>query len=154
MERKVFRSRISVLLIGVILASFLPGLIPMIRSGNIFNPGFYIITGVFVFVFCGIRYEVTEKHLVLKMWFISSKIPLSVIVSVERSYNPLASGAASLKRLCIRFKKGYKFPYTLVSPVREKEFLETLKKHNPDIYIRVSDKKGWHRIYRIWDWDI
>ena len=158
MERKIFRSRISILLIGIILLLCLPGLIPMIRSGNIFNPGFYIIAGVFVFVvllFCGMRYELTENHLIFKMWSATNiKIPLSVIVSVERSYNPLASGAASLKRLCIRFKKGYKFPYTLVSPVREKEFLETLKKHNPDIYIRVSEKKGWHRIYRIWDWDI
>jgi len=158
MEKKVFRSRISVLLLGFFLVIFSPILIPMIRSGNIFNPAFYILAGSLVFVillFCGMRNELTETHLIFRMWsFTSVKIPLSVIVSVERSYNPLSSGAASLKRLCIRFKKGYKFPYALISPVREKEFLEMLKKHNPDIYIRVNDKKGWHRIYRIWDWDI
>jgi len=155
MERKIFRSRISILLIGIILLLCLPGLIPMIRSGNIFNPGFYIIAGVFVFVvllFCGMRYELTENHLIFKMWgVVGFKIPLSVIISVERSYNLLSSPAGSLKRLKIRMKKGYKYPYALVSPVREQEFLEALKKHNPDIYIRVSDKKGW---WRIWDWDV
>ena len=150
MEKKVFRSRISVLMMGFILACFSPILIPMIRSGNIFNPGFYILVFV-ILLFCGIRYEITEKHLILKMWFFNTKVPLSEIISVERSYNPLASGAASLKRLCVRFKKGYKYPYTLISPAREKEFLDALKQVNPDIYIRVPDKKGW---WRIWDWDI
>jgi len=100
-------------------------------------------------------YELTEKQLILKICGGSYfTFPLSVIASVERSYNPLSSPAGSLKRLKIRMKKGYKFPYALVSPVREQEFLETLKQLNPDINIRVSDKKGWHRIYRIWDWDI
>ena len=158
MEKKVFRTRISVLFMGIILLCFLPGLIPMIRSGNIFNPGFYILAGCVVFVvllFCGMRYELTEMHLIFKMLGATSfKIPLSMIVSVERSYNPLSSPAGSLKRLKIGMKKEYKFPYALASPVREQEFLETLKKYNPDIYIRVNDKKGWHRIYRIWDWDI
>ena len=155
MEKKVFRSRISVLMLGFILLCFLPGLIPTIRSGNIFNPGFYTLAGCFVFIillFCGMRYELTEKHLIFKMWGATNfKIPLSVIVSVERSYNPLSSPAGSLKRLKISMKKGYKFPYALVSPVREQEFLETLKKYNPDIYIRLTNKKGW---WRIWDWDI
>ena len=158
MEKKVFRSRISVLLMGFLLVIMLPPLILIIRSGNIFNPGFYVLAGVIVFfilLFFGMRYELTDNHFTAKMLGITSfKVSLSVIVSVERSYNPLSSPAGSLKRLKIRFKKGYKYPFTLISPMREQEFLETLKKYNPDIYIRVSDKKGWHRIYRIWDWDI
>ena len=105
------------------------------------------------------NYELTEKHLNFKTWGDTYfTFPISAIVSVERSYNPLSCPAASLKRLKIRFKEGYKVPnivpYALASPVCEQEFLETLKKYNPDIYIRVNDKKGWHRIYRIWDWDI
>ncbi len=155
MERKVFRSRVSVLLIIFILIVMLPGLLLTIRSGNIFNPGFYTIAGVIVFIvllFSGIRYEITDKQLLFKMWGISSEnCPISQIVSVERSYNLLSSPAGSLKRLCIRFKKGYKWPFVLVSPVREQEFLDCLKKVNPDIYIHVNNKKAW---YRIWDWDI
>ena len=154
MERKVYRSRISVLMMGFILAVMLPPLIPIIRSGDIFNSAFYTLAGAIAFIvllLCGIHYEITEKYLVFKMWFFSTKVPLSKIVSVERSYNLLASGAASLKRLCVRFKKGYKYPYTLISPTQEQEFLEILKTLNPNIQINVTDKKGW---WRIWDWDI
>jgi len=154
-EKKVFRSRISVLL-NVFVISV--GLIPMIRAGEIILPVLYVCIGLAVFFafFCyGMRYEITEKHIVYKMWgAVSFKVPLSGIVSVERSYNPLSAPAASLKRLKISLSKQYKFPYVLASSVREKEFLEMLKTLNPDIYIRVSEKKWWHRIYRIWDWDI
>ena len=155
MEKIVYRSRVSVLMMAFILLCFLPGLIPMIRSGNFFNPGFYIIVGAFAFVVLlvsGFRYEITDQHFIFSLWGIGKqKIPLSQIVSVERSYNLLSSGAGSMKRLYVRFKKGYKYPFALISPVREQEFLDELKKANPDIYIRVSNKKGW---WRIWDWDV
>ena len=155
MEKKVFRSRISVLMMVFILAIVSLPLIPMISSGNIFYPVFYIIAGVIVFIVLlvsGFRYVITDGQLRVSTWGTRTwTCPLSKIVSVERSYNPLSAPAASLKRLLVRFEKGYKYPFTLISPVREKEFLETLKKHNPDIYIRVPDKKGW---WRFWDWDI
>ncbi len=156
MERKVFRSRVSVLLIIFILIIMLPGLIPMIRSGNIFNPGFYTIVGVIIFItllFCGMRYIISGDKLCLKMcWTIPyGSVRITDIISTERSYNPLSSPASSLKGLCVRFKQGYKWPFILISPVREQEFLDCLKKVNPNIYIRVDNKKAW---YRIWDWDI
>ena len=153
MEKKVFRSRISVLLVIILLAVLLPVAISIIRLGNIFNPGFYIFLGVMVFlvlIFTGMRYVISGNRLYLKMWFIpNGSKHISDIVSVERSYNLLSSPAASLKRLAIRSKTGG-IPW-LISPVREKEFFEALKVVNPDIYIRVDDKKGW---WRIWDWDI
>ena len=155
-KRKVFRSRVSVLLMIILLLIFLPEFILIFRSGNIFaNPGFYIMAGVILlmaFIFSGIRYEIADEQLQISTWGTCKwNCPLSQIVSVERSYNPLASGAASLKRLCIRFKKSFDdFPYCLISPVREQEFLEILKQQNPDIYIRVEDKKGW---WRFWNWD-
>ena len=152
MERKVFRSRVSVLLMVFILAICSPPLISMIRSGN---SGLYSKIGVLaliVFIFSGIRYVITEKELQINTWGTCKiSFPLSKIVSVERSYNPLSSPAVSLKRLSVRFKKGCKYPFALISPVREQEFLKTLKERNPDIYIRVDNKKGW---WRIWDWDI
>jgi hypothetical protein len=70
---------------------------------------------------------------------------------VERSYNPLSSPAGSLKRLSIRLVEGARYPYWLISPVREQEFIETLKSIDPSIYIHVTVKKG---IWRFWDWDI
>ena len=156
MKRKVFRSRISVLMVIFILLILSPLLIRTIRSGNIFNIDFYILVGLFlffVFIFSGIRYVITDKQFLMNTWETCKwSWPLSKIASIERSYFALSSPAASLKRLKIRFKKGYgDFPFVMISPVREQEFLDTLKNINPDIYIRVENKKGW---WRIWDWDI
>ena len=155
MKKRVFRSRISVLVMAFTLAVFSSPIIRVIGSGNIFNSEFYSIVGALVFVVLlvyGMRYEISDEKLLLKIWmFPSGSFLLSEIISVERSYNPLSSVAASLKRLRVNFKKGYKWPFALISPVREQEFLDALKKANPDIYIRVSNKKGW---WRIWDWDI
>ncbi len=152
MERKVFRSRISLVLVVFIAACILPALVPMIRSGNISNPGFYTLIGVLlmiVFIFGGIHYVIVNEKLMVKICGIPYvKINVSEIVSVKRSYNPLSSPASSLKRLSVEFKKGR---LCLISPVREKEFLKTLKEINPKINIRVNDKKAW---YRVWDWDI
>ena len=155
MERKVYRSRISVALIIIFVAMFSLPLIPMIRSGNIFNSASYSFVGIpalIVFIMTGIRYTITDKQLIISTWgTCKMSFMLSQILSVERSYNMLSSPAVSLKRLGIRFKKGSKYPWILISPVREQEFLDTLIKYNPDIYVRVENNTGW---WRFWDWDV
>ena len=111
-----------------------------------------VVIIVCVFIFGGIRYVITDKQVLLKFWGLTGSCPLNQIVSVKRSYCPLSSPAASLKRLEVRFRKGYtELPFCYISPVREQEFLETLKMLNPNIQIDVSNKKGW---WRIWDWNI
>ena len=151
--KKVFRSRISVLLLGFILAIFVPCTIPMIK--HMIIPGLWIMGGTFafmVFLFGGMRYFISGDKLYIKIWmFPSGSVEIKNITSVERSYNPLSSPAASLKRLRIGIGGKAKFPYMLISPVREQEFIKELKAVNPDIYVRVHDKKG---IWRIQDWDI
>ena len=98
-----------------------------------------------VFIFCGMRYIISGDKLYFKMWFIpGGSVKIAKIKTIKRTYNPLASGAASLKRLAIN-------GYWMISPVREKEFVEALKAVNPDIRVRIPEKKG---IWRIWDWDI
>ncbi len=153
MERKTFRSRISVLLIIVLLCAFLPAFISIIDSEHIFTSRFYNLSGALVFIIVllfGMRYVVTDKQLLLKLWGITLyRVPISQIFSVERSYNPISSPAASLKRLSVQLRD--KSLPRLVSPVREQEFLGTLKEINPNIDICVDDKKAW---YRVWDWDI
>ena len=163
MERKVFRTRVSVLLTGIILAVFALPFVLIIRTGTYKNSAFYfavvffsLILTLVIYTLFSIRYGLTEKRLILRMWGDDYfTFPLSAIVSVERSYNPLSSMASSLKRLKISFKEGYKIsnivPYLIVSPAHEQEFLETLKSLSPDIQINVTDKKGW---WRFWDWDI
>lgn len=151
--KKIFRSRISVLLMVFFLAILIPCAIPMFQH-KIYS-GMYILGGTFVFcvfIFTGIRYVILEDKLYVKMWIIPcGSVKISNIISVERSYNPLSSPAGSLKRLRIGLGKGAKYPYMLISPVREQEFIEELKAVNPDIYVRVPIKKG---IWRVHDWDI
>ena len=147
---KEFRSRISVLIIGVMLAVFIPAFITMYTHKTF--EGIYTLGGILLFIillFSGIRYIILENKLYIKVWFITNKsINITDIVSVKRSYNLLSSPAASLKRLKIRFANGW---FRLISPVREYEFIEALKEINPDIEVYISYKKG---IWRFWDWDI
>ena len=161
MEKKVYRSRISVFMLifwGVLFVSI--GYKMSSFYGSFFHFGSYILVASCVFGFFCLRslyYVVQNKEIrVYYMWGFYDKpfgsISISAITSVERSYNPLFAPAASMKRLRFRFKKGYKGYVALwLSPVREKEFLETLKTLNPNIQNNVTDKKGW---WRFWDWDI
>jgi len=116
--------------------------------------GFYILGGVLLFgilIITGMRCVISGEKLYLKMWFISNRgVNISDIVLVKRSYNPIASHAASFKRLSIHFKTGGIF--WLISPVREKEFIEALKAINPNIYVHIPEKTG--KWWRFWDWDI
>ena len=152
MKKKVFRSRISVLLLALILVIFLRPLILIVLSGNISHPAFYVLVGSIVFIvllLCGGRYEIANDNLRISIWgtcFTSCQI--SQIVSVKRSYHPCTPQVAgSFKKLKI-IKTG--FPY-LISPIHEQEFLDALKEINPNISICVSNKKGW---WRFWDWDV
>jgi len=148
--KKVFRSRISVLLVGFILAIFIPSTIPMIKQTII--SGLWIMGGTFlfiVFLFSGMRYIISGDRLLMKIWFIPiGSVRISNITSIKRSYNPLSSPAASLKRLRIDLRK---YPFILISPAREAGFIEELKAVNPNIAVNVPIKKG---IWRIQDWDI
>ena len=156
MVKKVFRSRLSVLLILLTLGVLL---YPVYLLGELI---FAIIIGISIiygfFQLRSLYYVVTNSEIqIYYMWgFMGkpfSRMLISSITTVERSYYPFAT-AASLKKLRFRFKKGYKwyrYGFTpVLSPVREQEFLETLKAINPHIQINVIDKKGW---WRFWDWD-
>ncbi|MEG1955049.1 MAG: PH domain-containing protein [Mucinivorans sp.] len=149
-KKRVFRSRISVLLLGFILAIFIPISLPMFQRVSIVE--ICIIGGLMLFilfVFTGIHYIFSGNKLLIKMWFIPmGSINILEISSLKRSYNPLSSPAASLKRLAV-----YRYGnlYALLSPVKEQEFIEELKAINPRIKLNVYSKAG---LWRIWDWDI
>ncbi len=157
MKRKVYRSRVSVFFTLLMLCMFS-------YIGNLTGDlVLFVVLGVCIigsfFQFRSLYYVMTDSEIqVYYMWgFMGkpfSRMLISAIISVERTYYPFAT-AMSLKRLRFRFKKGYKwyrYGYTpVISPVKEQEFLETLKTINPNIQINVNNKKGW---WRFWDWDI
>ena len=152
MNSKVFRSRISVLIFGIILVVLISPFIQMIRYAY---KELYIVVGFFIFMIfllTKVYYMISDGKLYTKVWFFSyGSIDIADIVSVERSYNPISAPAVSLKRLCIRFRKEMEYREFLISPDREQEFIEELKAVNPDIYVNIPESKG---MWRIWDWDI
>jgi len=150
MEKQIFRSRVSVLLAGFLSLVLVRMFMREISHNDYL--GIYIFGGMMLFfalMLFGIRYIISENKLYLKVcWIIPfGSVDVTDIIFLKRSYNPLSSPAASLKRLYIHTRQGDK----LISPVREQEFFDALKTINPDIRISVDDKKAW---YRVWDWDI
>ena len=149
----------SILFLIVLAIPFGLLLFDMIKSGRLWNFEFFILSGValvMIVYFSISRYVISGKYLLFKLASITCvSINISRIQSVERSYDLFASlsyvALGSYKRLKIRLPKGYDWPYYLVSPVREQEFLDALKEINPNLNICVNDKKAW---WRIWDWDI
>lgn len=62
--------------------------------------------GLVLLMLFGMQYVIGEDLLIIKLGPIPyGKIKLSDIKAVERSYNPLSSPAASLKRLCVSSEK-------------------------------------------------
>ena len=161
---RIFRTRVSTLYIIIFGALLYLGWNVFKNSGSLVLLVIFIGAIVFAgFAFRSMYYVLTDKEIqVYYLWSIVGRIFISAISSVERSYNPLNAPAASLKRLCFHFKKGYKWHhffsdsifllimYPSISPTREQEFLEILKIINPNIQINVNDKKGW---WRFWNWD-
>jgi hypothetical protein len=152
----VFRSRISVLLPGFVLALLLPAIIPMIK--HMIIPGLCIIGGTFLFagiLFAGIRYIISGDTLFVKIWFIPAcSLKISNIASIKRSYylfDVPTNTTASFKKLRLQFARRTNHSYLHVSPVREHEFIEELKKVNPYINVSLSNKKG---VRSVLDWDL
>ena len=153
-SKKVFRSRISVLLLGILLAVLIPMTIPLIKdmtiSSNLFIIGGTIL--LIILLLSGMRYVISDNKLHVQIWVIPcGSADIADIISIKRSYNLLSSPAASLKRLQIGIGRGTIFSDMLISPVREQEFIECLKAINPNISVNVPAKTG---AWRIQDWDI
>ena len=152
MEKKKFRSRVSVaLLIFVFLCCF--SVFPFMPPHSISLTIMIIMCSTFafcLFIMFTTNYVIQGDVLIAKCCGQSININIHEIESIKRSYNPLSSPASSLKRLCVN-KTIHKWSYTLISPVREEEFLAILKEINPNIIIEVNDKKS---VLRFWDWDI
>ena len=152
-QKKVFRSRVSILLTTLTLAIYTLVSIPVIQDMT--HIGIFVLGGtlfLLIFLFTGMRYIISGNKLYIKIWFIRTlSVNITDILWVRRSYNPLSSAAASLKRLRISLNKNAKYPFILISPAREQQFLEELKAINPNIVFNVPGKTG---LLPVWDWDI
>jgi len=139
---KVFRSRFSVVFFGIFLAILIRCAIPPINV-----PVLCIISGTVIFIALfigGIRYIIFEDKLYLKIWTIPYlTVKIASIKSAERSYYlmSLVALSGSFKGIRIIYLGKVSLCSILITPAREQEFIEQLKKNNPNIYVRVPVKK-------------
>ncbi|MEO9872907.1 PH domain-containing protein [Ekhidna sp.] len=131
---RAFTSRKSILL-GIFLWGIL--IITFILTNGHKGPQIFmwmLIYSLVGFLWFGLKYFVEGDLLTIKIGFIKMmSIKISEIKSISRSFNPISSPAASLKRLKIDFISGS----ILISPNYEEEFIEVLRNSNPDIYVNI-----------------
>ena len=82
--------------------------------------------------------EVTDEELRIVMGFSKVKIPLSEIVKVYRTHNPVSSMAASIDRIMIQAKN----TQVMCAVVDKEAFLTCLKEKNPNIQVPEKEEKS------------
>ncbi len=151
--RKYYRSNRSIL-IGLFLWGSLISSFTGLRINGSFNlePNRLIIWSmIFLFIgtlWFGIGYAIKDNQLLIKLGPITVyRVNVMDIEAVSRSFIPLSSPAASLKRIYIKSRNGN----VLISPINELEFIETLQSINPKIHNRLQleceSRSVFHRIF-------
>ena len=82
--------------------------------------------------------EVTDENLMIVMGFSKVKIPLSEIIEVYRTHNPVSSMAASVDRIMIQAKS----TQVMCAVVDKEGFFNCLKEKNPMIQIPEKGEKA------------
>ena len=90
------------------------------------------VTAFTLNIFFGTHYTINEKkELMVKCGIIyHSKIDISSIKSISKTWNPISSPAPSLDRLEIKYGK---WDSVIVSPREKQAFIQALQEINPDI---------------------
>lgn len=89
-----------------------------------------LVVGFVFFLWFGLNYILEDDLLKIRIGpIITHRIQISDITRVYRSFNPISSPAASLKRLCVIWKGGE----VLISPQKERAFVEALRVKNTSI---------------------
>jgi len=114
---------------------FVPGPDIVAKPGPLVTTG-VLTLGIWIWLFITTKYVLTDEFIEVKyLGFTWDKIKIDQIKSIERTYNPLAAPALSIKRLWVIPKNGKDL--MMISPTPEKEFLKLIKELNPGIEIKV-----------------
>lgn len=93
-----------------------------------------LVVGFIVYVFTSIKYTIIGTKLNVRGGFmVNTDIYINSIQKIEKTFNILASPAASLDRIEIKYSNGQTI---LLSPKYKKEFVEELLKINPNIEVK------------------
>ncbi len=91
-----------------------------------------------VHMFLTTNYTIESDDLIIKCGFLSNKtIDIKTIKKITETNNPLSSPATSLDRLEINYGK---FDKILISPKNKTEFIDDIKRLNPNVEVKFWKK--------------
>ena len=133
--KTVYPTKISPLLMSIVTIFLIVGPVFLcLRSGE-WHP-LYICLPLFLLflaLFTSIKYEITDTQLIVRQaWIFKEVIDINRIKSIETTHTILSAPAASFDRLRISYNK---YDEVIISPKRQKEFIQQLKDINPQISV-------------------
>lgn len=131
-----FRSRVSILLVFIILAALSPGIITSLRDGEIVAA--LAISGVGLLVlpilFC-IRYRIEDDKLYVgEVFRKGTAYDLKKLESIMPTRSMLSAPAASLRRIKLDFGCGQAL---IISPANQDLFIDEVLRINPNVKVNI-----------------
>jgi hypothetical protein len=88
-----------------------------------------------VFMYISTSYVVVDSKLIVKsMFIVHEAIEISSIKKIYQTKNPLSSPALSIDRIALVYNK---YDEILISPRKKAEFINELRKLNPNIEVMI-----------------
>ncbi|MCI1265051.1 MAG: PH domain-containing protein [Saprospiraceae bacterium] len=140
--KKIYNSKIGLeLVIPLVLIFGIALALNIIEKTNVI--GIAILLPIILFVvhmFLTTNYTIESDDLIIKCGFLSNKtIDIKTIKKITETNNPLSSPATSLDRLEINYGK---FDKILISPKNKTEFIDDIKRLNPNVEVKFRKKQN------------
>lgn len=139
--KKIFKSKIGLELVIPLVIVFGTVLAVTISQEPSWI-GIVILLPVILFViymFMTTEYKIENDELTIKCGFLYNKIiDIKTIKKIKETNNPLSSPATSLDRLEINYGK---FDSIIISPKLKSEFINDIKRVNPNVEIKYKKKQ-------------
>jgi len=140
--KKIYNSKIGLeLVIPLVLIFGIALALTIIEKTNVIGIAILLPVILFVFhMFLTTNYTIESDDLIIKCGFLSNKtIDIKTIKKITETNNPLSSPATSLDRLEINYGK---FDKILISPKNKTEFIDDIKRLNPNVEVKFRKKQN------------
>lgn len=145
---KVYRTRYSLLIMALLAISMIAATIAVIeamqngKASEVFiGLGTLVLTGVIIVGAMMTNYFIDDenKQLVIVNFFglMKSRVDIMKMTRVSKTHSIMSAPASSLKRICIEYTGGRFKDEVIISPYMQEDFLQELKKINPEICINM-----------------
>lgn len=132
----IFRSRVSILLVLIIVAALSPGIITSLKDGEIVAALAVAAVGIIILpiLFC-IRYRIEDDKLYVGEVFRKGEaFDLKKLVSITPTRSMLSAPAASLRRIKLDFGCGKAL---VISPAEQDLFIDEVLRINPNVKVNI-----------------